>query len=235
MSKDETAESGLAMRILDVIAKFAGIATPLVLGWLTYHLTIEDQKKRATQATTDTVLKIVELSVGKDDATKNVGLTMIAEIDTDGMGGLIDDDLRAQAGFHKLLSDLRDTISSGSAGTSPGPATSAAAPAPPHGTAPAPTDPDDAVEKWVYVGTWDGNHWATRHIAIEPNMTPQDLKNRNIRVPKYIGNIYVRSGPSTPTALAPVVDVLHPGQSVTVLEVRTGSDPTHYWARIKTS
>jgi len=242
-SSDDGAEQhSVAWRTLDSFSKLAGIATPLVLGWLTVHLTYADQQKRSEQATADTILKVIELSIGKDDATKNVGLTMIVAIEQDGMGGLLDPKVVATDGFRRLLSNLTDTINAGGAGAAGG-ATALPTPhtggttggtgASPSGAAPT-LSPISETGLWVYLGTWDGvsKTWRTRYLGFNNNVPPADLKGKQLKVPEYIGSIYLRAGPSTESALEPIVGTLHPGQTVKIEDVQAGSQGTHLWARV---
>ncbi len=243
---------GIFWRGLDAVSKVASIATPLVLGWLTLQLTWNSQLKQSEQATADTVLKVIELSIGKDDATKNVGLTMISAIQQDGMGGLLDPYVYQKDGFKSLLSKLSDTINGGGGATttavvSPPPPlpvaplaavhpSEAPAPvvAPPVPVAPAAVAEASAPAPWVYLGTWDAaaRIWKTQYLEFKKSTPPDELKNKQFKVPPHVGAVYLRAGPSTETALEPVVGTLHPGQMVTIDEIEGGSSASHLWARV---
>lgn len=253
------------MDLLDAASKIAGVLTTVILGWLTVSLTWNDQLKRSEQATADTVLKVVELSVAKDDATKNIGLTMIDAMQRDGMGGLLDQAVVGQSGFQILLSKLTDTISAGGAAAqvAPSPAAGerpAASPligelirpaepreGTPTSSAPTPVAPTSAApsaeaakpeaaaaESWVYLGTWDAAaaKWTSRYLAFDAKLPPDALQGKRFEVPRRTGAIYVRSGPSSATTLAPILDTLPAGKSVRIEQVSGGSSDAHKWARV---
>jgi len=246
---------GFFWRGLDAVSKVASIATPLVLGWLSLQLTWNNQIKQSEQATADTVLKVIELSIGDADATENVGLTMISAIEQDGMGGLLDPYVYQKDGFKSLLSKLTDTINGGGSATTAavaaptilppappgavqpgeasGPATSPAG-APPVLAPPASVTEASAPAPWVYLGTWDAaaRIWKTKYLEFKKSTAPDDLKNRQFKVPPHVGAVYLRAGPSTDTALEPVIGTLRPGQTVTIDEIEGGSSASHLWARV---
>jgi hypothetical protein len=239
MSGDTQGGAGRWKDFLDAASNVAGVLTTVILGWLTVSLTWNDQVKRSEQATTDTVLKVVELSVAKDDATRNIGLTMIGAIQHDAMGGLLDQRVVTQNGFQVLLSKLTDTISS--AGATP--AIKVAEPPTPveAGNAAAQGTPiagDDKVvsgaDGWVYLGTWDAvdGHWVSQYLSFGAGLKPDELVGKQLKISAHASAVYVRSGPSTPTGLAPVIATLASGQQVIVRGIKAGSSNAHYWAQV---
>jgi hypothetical protein len=221
-----TEQHSVVWRIFDVASKVANIATPVVLGWATIYLTWSDQQRQSSQATANIILKVIELTISKDDTTKSVGFRILSDIQNNDMGGLLDHHFVTTDNFTKLLSTLSDIIQAGGAGS--------ATPTGPAAAAPSDVSPASTVANWVYLGTWiaESKTWQTRYLDFKKDVAPETLKGKTLTVPVEVGAIYLRSGPSTGNGLDPIIGLRRPGQTVTVEDVQAGSRGSHFWARV---
>jgi hypothetical protein len=203
---------------LDLLLKALTFLSTTAIALMAYNLSQQGERSRGQQFALDTVIKVVTLSASESEAAQASGYALLGSLSKDDFLLAFIPSYAEDPHFRSFIAGLSEELSRGRAPA--GPTVEAKA----------------GGSKWIYLGQYDpqNKRWDTRYLEpIDDRETPELLTGRELHVRRETGALNVRSGPATETYIAPIVGVMQPEQSVTILQVQAAGKNPHYWGRIK--
>jgi len=214
---------------LDLWVKFLTFVSTTVIAVMAFQLNSKGEASKSNQNALDTIIKVIALNASEKQAEQNAGQALMSELSNDEFLSTFFPNFSNSTQIKNIINRLREQVYT-------------------QGVAIKPVLPINTIQssgnqknllsgRWVYIGQYDkaNNRWDTKYLVGMPNDSdaPESLIGKTLKVNRQTGALNVRSGPATETSIAPVIDVIPPGQDVTIEQVQSAGKNPHYWGKLK--